>query len=244
MTERPVLHLTARTEVRVASCPSCGAVLPPTLRKESWVEVPVGDGWVAAYRIVPKGGRPVVGEVRVFPAERRREVAGRWSERGPAVPDDGVPGRVLRELRLKDPHTRFPELLRSWEDQHGEAATHRVFRRFGFSRRARTVPRRPGRAGRPEDFYLAWAVAYADRIRAGSRSPIKDLARRPPVRIEGYVSRGGPTVAAGTVRDIVHRARTRGLLTESPVGRAGGELTAKAMRLLGPGRSGRARSKT
>ncbi len=142
------------------------------------------------------------------------------------------PGRALGKLRLKDPHTKFPELHSSWEDQHGEAATHKVFRRFGFSRRAR-----------PEDFYLAWAVAYAERIRAGSRTPIKDLARRPQVRIEGYVSRRGPTGAAGTVRDIVHRARTRGLLTESAVGRAGGELTAKAMRLLRPGRSGRARSR-
>lgn len=39
-------------------------------------------------------------------------------------------------------------------------------------------------------------------------------------------------VAPGTIRSILREARRRKLLTASPSGRAGGELTARAERLL------------
>ena len=42
--------------------------------------------------------------------------------------------------------------------------------------------RRPGRAGREDAYYLAFAVAYVQRLAQGSRRPIQDLAeahRRP-----------------------------------------------------------------
>jgi hypothetical protein len=77
--------------------------------------------------------------------------------------------------------------------------------------------RRPGRAGRPDEFYLAWAVAYIQRMAAGSRRPVLDLAESPPAAITGYVSDGDFTSPA-TVRDIIHEARSRGLLTKSPPG--------------------------
>jgi hypothetical protein len=49
------------------------------------------------------------------------------------------------------------------------------------------VRRRPGRAGRPDTFYLRWAVAYVKRLAAGSRRPVKDLAENPPVRIVTFI---------------------------------------------------------
>jgi hypothetical protein len=91
--------------------------------------------------------------------------------------------------------------------------------------------RRPGRAGRSDSFYLAWAVGYVERLGAGSRRPVKDLAEHPPKIIRGYISDGNLTSEA-TVRDIIHQARERGLLTRSPAGRPGGELTPKAKQIL------------
>lgn len=91
--------------------------------------------------------------------------------------------------------------------------------------------RRPGRRGRTDSYYLVWAVAYVERLAAGSRRPVKDLTERPPKVIRGYVSDGEATSEA-TVRDIIHQARVRGLLTGSPAGRPGGELTPKATQML------------
>jgi hypothetical protein len=53
--------------------------------------------------LVAPEGRPVVAEVRLFPAKEnsRSRGAGRWSEQASAVPAEGIPGRALRALRLK-----------------------------------------------------------------------------------------------------------------------------------------------
>jgi hypothetical protein len=53
----------------------------------------------------------------------------------------------------------------------------------------------------------------------------------PPIQIGGYVS-GRDAVSDRTIGDILTEARKRGLLTGALPGRAGGELTAKARRLL------------
>ena len=67
---------------------------------------------------------------------------------------------------------------------------------------------------------------------------MKDLAEDPPVRIRGYLSDATFTSVA-TVRDIIHEARSRGLLTDTPTGRAGGELTPRAEQMLSGGTSRR-----
>jgi hypothetical protein len=78
--------------------------------------------------------------------------------------------------------------------------------------------RRPGRSGRPDVFYARLAAEYVELLSTSS-TPTKDLARR-----HNY----SPT----SMRDYLNQARVRGLLTPSQRGRAGGELTEKAMRLL------------
>jgi hypothetical protein len=78
--------------------------------------------------------------------------------------------------------------------------------------------RRPGRRGRPDVFYARLAAEYVDLLSASS-TPTKDLAER-----HNY--------SATSVRDFLNQARTRGLLTRSQQGRAGGELTEAALKLL------------
>jgi transposase-like protein len=77
---------------------------------------------------------------------------------------------------------------------------------------------RPGRRGRPDVFYAELAKQYVDLLAEGS-TPTKDLAER-----LGY--------SASSIRDLIHQARRRGLLTRASKGLAGGELTENARRLL------------
>ena len=81
--------------------------------------------------------------------------------------------------------------------------------------------RRPGRWGRSDLFYARAAARYVELL-VTSSSPTTDLGREMDLR---------PTQA----RDLLHQARQRELLTASAKGKAGGELTKKALRLLSAG---------
>jgi hypothetical protein len=73
------------------------------------------------------------------------------------------------------------------------------------------VTRRPGRKGRDDRYYATWAAAYVDRVEHGSRTPVADLSKDPPIRIEGYSS-SEDQVSPGTIRAILGEARNRHLL--------------------------------
>jgi hypothetical protein len=77
---------------------------------------------------------------------------------------------------------------------------------------------RPGRRGRPDAFYARLAAQYVELLKTSS-TPTKDLAET-----RNY--------SPSSTRDFLNQARTRGLLTRSAKGRAGGELTEKARELL------------
>jgi hypothetical protein len=77
--------------------------------------------------------------------------------------------------------------------------------------------RRPGSSGRPDRFYLDIAVRYLEAV--SGRHPVEDVAAQ-----LGMERR--------YIRDLLHEARRRGLLTKPPRGRAGGRLTGKAEKLL------------
>ncbi len=194
---------------------------------------------MAAYRLVVKSGRPLVAEVRLLPNDPGEPSrSGRWSEDPLAVPPDGIPGRALRALKLGVPLKRFSGFLRGLE--RDPTFEKQLLGAFGIPPGSKIVRRRPGRAGRPDSFYLVWAVAYVKRLATGSRRPVKDLAEHPPKDIRGYVSDGNVTSVA-TVRDVIHQARVRDLLTDSPPGRPGGELTPKAKQMLRPAKKRRPR---
>jgi hypothetical protein len=75
---------------------------------------------------------------------------------------------------------------------------------------------------RRDDLYARVAEAYVAAFNAGSRTPAADVARR-------------WKMSAGKIRDLLFKARRRGLLTAAPDGKLGGELTDKARELLGRG---------
>ncbi len=56
------------------------------MAKAEWLKVEIGPGWIARYRIVPEGGRLVIAEVRVLPANG-------------VVPRGGIKLALLRKLR-------------------------------------------------------------------------------------------------------------------------------------------------
>ncbi|SRR6266571_1061956 len=229
--KQPLFVTSSRWEPMGLVCRSCGARGPARRRDEAWIEVPMDDGWVAAYRLVGRRGQPVIAEVRLFPNESTREIAGQWSGESASVPLGGVPGRILRRLRLRDAIELFPQFVANWQRRHGKGPAKAVLGRVRLST-SKAVARRPvGRAGHPDEFYVRWAQAYLDRISAGSPHPVRDLSEDPPTPIEGFVSRGD-YVDPETVRAILNRARRRKLLTEAPPGRPGGELTPRALAVL------------
>jgi hypothetical protein len=199
---------------------------------DAWLEVELGDGWRAAYRLVPYAGQPVVAEVRIFPADTwPGQTPGAWRADllgvgaggaapliGPAVDGPavrhGITARVLRRVRLGE-HRRYASTMMS-----------RLRRRQGRDRltawgfagpRTRPVAGEP--RGRPDRVYAEIAGAYVARLAAGSRRPVADLARR-------------RKLAESVVRDMIHEARARGMLTAGRQGVPGGQLTAHAEQLL------------
>ena len=95
------------------------------------------------------------------------------------------------------------------------------------------VPRRrPGRRGSDPLEFAVWAARY---VRA-----LKVDARRPARVIVDQAAENGEHVTLKQVNNAVRRARSAdlNLLTASPPGKAGGELTENAERILRDGRMG------
>jgi hypothetical protein len=183
-------------------------------KRELWVESPREGGWTVAYRLAPQDGQPVIAEVRVTPPKR--------------LPSGGLSTAVLRSVHLSEPMEVWPEVIRALERQHGPEVIQRAFvERPGFSAAAARQPRRPGRGGRSDIYYAQAAqdyVAIINKGGPGARTPTKVLAQRAPfARLRN---------SEQAARDTIHAARVRGLLTRSQSGRAGGQLTEKAISLL------------
>ena len=83
---------------------------------------------------------------------------------------------------------------------------------------AYAMSRRPGPRGRDDLHYARWAALYVAAL-ARSTTPVAKLA-------------GQHNISTSRIRNILHAARRRGLLTEAPPGRPGGELTERARQLL------------
>jgi hypothetical protein len=238
--------------------------------RETWLEVPIEEAWLAAYRVVEQEGLPAVAELRIFPAEPdAARPPGEWSaqalgEKAP-VPRGGLTTRRLRTVQIAKHLALIRELTEPWlragRAEHARfvgqtwPAARRWFREemrrrrpnitkaeldrlVAWSRRhvfsdpldadwaprlralAREVRTKPGRRGRPQQFYAGVAEVYAQAWDRGSRHPTADAAKRLRVSPE-------------RARDLVREARQRGLLSPALPGRPGGELTDRARRLLG-----------
>ncbi len=184
-------------------------------------ELPIegAEGWYVSAVFLQESDQLVMAELKVFPGPRRgegrrtgRRKPGEWSGRRDAlaaVPNGGVSARLLRCIRLTD----LQELVAaSLPEGSGDGGGAGPLAGVG----------RPGTAGRPDRYFAEWAFAYAKKLAEGSRSPIKDLA----------AEHGGNP---GQVRDLIHDARVRGLLSKERQGRAAGSLTPRAIELLKDG---------
>jgi hypothetical protein len=189
-----------------------------------------GFPWFVAALLVPHRDRFVIAELRLFPGVGfqyvKRSRDGRVISRDPAIgewsgdpslltdmPTSGITKRLLGSVSftklLEEARDRVSEIVASAGDSFLEE------RGLGLMHEA---AKRPGRRRRPDSDYLAWAERYDSAMKAGSRSPIRDVARkyhRTPV----------------AVRDLVHEARVRDLLSRGQRAQAGGYLTPKALEL-------------
>lgn len=191
--------------------------------KGTWVESPLGRDWIVAYRILSEHGAPIVGEIRVFPNEPERVGAGQWSAEflgsQATAPPGGITGRVLGGIRLSEPLKAAGELLRRLRIQ--DPGSERTLAGRGL---ATTTLRRRGRKGHGDRFYAQVAQDYVSALEAGSMSPATDVARR---------RRLGSTGPA-RIRDLLHEARRRNLLTPATArGRRGqADLTPRGRMIL------------
>lgn len=183
------------------------------LRASLWIEDSTSvPGWTMAYQIFEQAGRPVIGEVRIFPSEPGRQEHGVWSGAAALVPTGGLTLRLLKRVPL------------AAQARHVDAVFAELRKLVGAS----PAPRRPapasgvrrGRKGRPDVFYAQLADDYLKALNR-SRAPVADLAQRRGVR-------------ATQVRDWLHLARRRGLLSAPTRGEtvASGVLTERALALL------------
>lgn len=122
-----------------------------------------------------------------------------------SVPPAGITTRMLRQLRTGD----LIAALR--------AASRQSARYVGESPDL-SVNTRVGRRGRDDLYYARWAAAYTDALTRSAR-PVADLATR-------------HHLSPSQIRNLMHACRRRGLLTASPPGRPGGQLTSRAISLL------------
>jgi hypothetical protein len=149
---------------------------------EDWLEVPIGDGWIAAYRVV-HGGRPDaprtrILEVRVFPDEIDRATLGEWS------------AAVLGHRATTAHRFSFERLRRGVTEKAFNTALEAtraplVNRRgalqyFGYPaarHHAEHEGRGAGRPGRQRTFYAKLAVRY-DAIEQNPRREPRTSTRK------------------------------------------------------------------
>jgi hypothetical protein len=153
----------------------------------------------ATYTFTERDGSPVLVRVEV-------------------VAEDGgdITSRSLRQLRPRD---AYDFLRRSIPEQHKIVPSVLVgYETASFLEE----PRRNGRDGYADEWYLALVARYVQLVQDGDHRPVATIAAEKSWD-EVYV------------RDVISRARKRrGLLTGPPrAGVAGGELTPKARALLG-----------
>jgi hypothetical protein len=157
----------------------------------------------------------VVAELAVYPAAPG------------TVPDAGLATRLLRKVNVGQLAELFHAQAALEADQYADWANEipedsAVLMELAADTRQTTPPKtRPGRKGHGIDYHLDWAADYHEKVNiARVKNPIAELAREK-----------GMTATA--VRDTIAAVRRYGLLTKPPGrGRAGGELTTRALAML------------
>ena len=191
-----------------------------------WLEVPIDSEWLSASRLVVEDGQLVVSEIRIFPRESGgHRVPGRWSAdvlgTRATVPRGGLTARTVRSVRLSEHATHTRKVLAWLQRTYGDQLFQngRSLGEMGLRPPDRVRPRPSRNTGKPDAFYATLAGEYSEMVSRGERQPIRALAEQQDVR-------------PATLRDWIHEARVRGLLTKGTRGRASGQLTPLAHRVL------------
>ncbi len=158
----------------------------------------------------------------------------RWSTDPADVPKGGMPARLVRAINVGELlDLATAEAKRRGTDGAGQSAIFRTSdpsfaaylaeaAKADLKAAKKLAGRKTGRRGLGIDHYLLWAVRYAERVAepGGKRRPYHDLSEQHRVTVR-------------YVRDTVQDAKIRyGLLTKPGQGKAGGQLTEKALQLL------------
>lgn len=153
-----------------------------------------------------------------------------WSELASDVPLGGIPSRLLREVNLGQLLAMAQKEAAAEVSVADERANRVASKNPDLAKEIRALAagsktmtgaaKRTGRRGNGVEHYLLWAMRYHEKVAAGVAHPIKELA-------------GEHDETTNYIRDTVTDARRRyGLLTPSGQGRAGGQLTPKALALI------------
>ena len=159
--------------------------------------------WQVRATFVQHKGRRALRSLCVEPA-----MTNGWSKTSTTnVPENGITASVLRQVPLRDMNAAIDAVL----DYHrgGQGGETEPISQFGESKR--------GRPKNDDLKYAQYAKTYFSH--SGSRQQIVDTAN-------------DFGIEASQMRNLLYRARKRGLLTSAGPGRAGGGPTDKALRIL------------
>lgn len=228
---RPLLSVHRRNSPKRSSTPVSPGVWAIVALDSDAVEQ-----WQLLVRVVDQGGRAAIAELHVIPGAHP-DATDDWVEftthpgamtlladtTRHRIPVGGINPGLLRSIGLSSLLARVSRGLHLIdEDTGGKVFDGELLGPHGLTDAALRAPGSPANRKRRSDHDLVIvAAAYLDAIHTGSRHPRKDAAQT--------LGRGWtPT----RVRDHLHAARTRGLLTNPPEGYAGGYLTEKARTIL------------
>ena len=111
---------------------------------DCWLEVPYGEGWIAAYRLAPQEGRLVLAELRIFPRSTDEPKAGEWEAEADGylaeVPPGGLTARMVKTVKPGEFSELAREILRCHGADVGFQADARTLRTRWHLRSARTDP--------------------------------------------------------------------------------------------------------
>lgn len=189
-----------------------GGTLDVSEDRGIWYSRRIHPDWMAAWRLVPDRGTPVVAEVRVFPYTPRRSGFGEWNTEA-GCPAGGMPSGVLRSVGVTTPFEKLTkaERKRLAKEMPGPAA------RLGLDPE-RAGKLRPARTLTPA-FLAAVAKTYVEARTDNPRAPMELTADR-----LGYSYRHA--------KALVEKATADGFLSKPGRGRSTRTLTEKAIREL------------
>ena len=170
-------------------------------------------GWRATLRLDDVDGTPVVTEIRVFAnhvetwIDKKTSSATLDLKPSEAFPESGLTSTLLRKVPVE-------RLVKRGLSQISETFLERPWIKWLSTDRSRV-----GKSGRGDRFYAEWAAAYTALVNSEEPKPIVRLNKE-------------KNLSQSQIRTILGEARSRGLLTRAPRGRAGGSLTSRAESIL------------